>query len=217
MPFQEDSIPLVGIAGQNQDLLTDSHFSPSYTHDATLRRHAMKDQIFHRHVFAAIRRFPAVFAVLLIIASLGLAQPPQSQDKYSQEDKRTLETYVLSIDKVNMVTVAGKVLQEVEASDASVEKLLQHISGETLDQTFKRVDSNSKAAGAIHSSGLTTRDYWLTAGCAATANVVSTMITNGLPMETLEQMFPWKPSTEQLAFVKAHQAEMEQWMAIKKK
>ena len=178
----------------------------------------MKDQIFHRYVFAAIRKFPAVFAVLLSIASLGLAQqPPQSQDKYSQEDKRTLEAYVLSIDKVNMVTVAGKVLQEVEASDASVEKLLQHISGETLDQTFKRVDSNSKAAGAIHSSGLTTRDYWLTAGCAATANVFSTMITNGLPMETLEQMFPWKPSTEQLAFVKAHQAEMEQWLAIKKK
>ena len=59
-------------------------------------------------MFAAIRRFPVVFAVLLIIASLGLAQPPRVQDKCSQEDKRTLETYVLSIDKVNMVTVAGK-------------------------------------------------------------------------------------------------------------
>jgi hypothetical protein len=177
----------------------------------------MTNQIFHRHVFAATRKYPAVFAVLLIIASSGLAQQPQSRDKYSPEDQRTLETYVLSIDKVNMVTVAGKVLQEVEASDASVDKLFQHISGETLDQTFKRIDSNSKAAGAIHGSGLTTRDYWLTSGCATTAYVISNMITNGLPLETLNQMFPWRPSTEQLAFVKAHQTEMEQWMAIKKK
>jgi len=30
-------------------------------------------------------------------------------------------------------------------------------------------------------------------------------------------MFLWKPSTEQFAFVKAHQTEIEQWMAIKKK
>jgi hypothetical protein len=123
---------------------------------------------------------------------------------------------VLSIDNVNKVTVAGKALHTVEASDPSVEKLLQHVSVETLDQTFKRIDSHSKAAGAIHSSGLTTRDYWLTSGCATTAYVISDMITNGVPSGTLDRMFPWKPSTEQIAFVKAHHAEMEQWMAIKK-
>jgi hypothetical protein len=178
----------------------------------------MTNQMFYRNVFAATRKFPAVFAVLLITASLGLAQQPPSPDKYSKEDQRALETYALSIDKVNMVTVAAKALQEVEASDASVDKLLQHISGETLDQTFKRIDSNSKAAGAIHSSGLTTRDYWLTSGCAMTAHVIcDLMTTNGLPSGTLDQMLPWKPSTEQCAFVKAHQTEMEQWMAIKKK
>jgi hypothetical protein len=177
----------------------------------------MTNQLFQRHVFAATRKFPAVFAVLLIIASSGLAEEPQSRDKYSPEDQRTLETYVLSIDKVNMVTVAGKALQDVEASDASVDKLLQHISGETLDQIFKRIDSNSKAAGAIHSSGLTTRDYWLTSACAMTAYVICDLITSGLPSGTLDQMLPWKPSTEQCAFVKAHQTEMEQWMAIKKK
>jgi hypothetical protein len=186
-------------------------------HYEALRRHAMTNQIFHRSVFAATRKYSAVFAVLLIAASLGLAQQPPSRDKYSKEDQRTLETYVLSIDNVNKVTVAGKALQKGEASDPSADRLLQHISGETLDQTFKRIDSNSRAADAIHNSGLTTRGYWLTSGCAITAYVISQVMTNGLPSGTLDQIFPWKPSTEQIAFVKAHQGEMEQWMAIKKK
>lgn len=177
----------------------------------------MTNQIFHRNMFAATQKFPAVFAVLLMTASIGVAQQPPSQNKYSHEDQRTLETYVLSIDNVNKVTVAGKALQKVEASDPSVDEFLRHLSGESLDQTFKRIDSNYQVTGALHSSGLTTRDYWLTSGCASAAYVISQMMTNGLPSATLDQMFPWKPSTEQIDFVKAHKTEMDQWMAIKKK
>jgi len=176
----------------------------------------MTTRISHRTVSTATRKVSAAFAVLFITATLAFARPPASADKYSIEDQRTLETYTLSGDNVTKVTAAAKSLEKIEASDPSVAAFLQHVSGETLDQTFKRIDANSKVAAALHSSGLTTKEYWMTSTTATMAYLTTQMLTNGMPQSTQDSMFPWKPSGVQIAFVKAHQTEIDQWMQIKR-
>jgi hypothetical protein len=176
----------------------------------------MTTKISRRSVSASTRKVSAIFAVLFITTALAFARTPASADKYSMEDQRTLETYALSADNVAKVTVAAKSLQPVEASDPSVAKFLQHVSGETLDQTFKRIDANSKVAAALHSSGLSTKEYWMTSTTATMAYLTTQMLTNGMPQSTLDSMFPWKASATQIAFVKAHQTEIDQWMQIKR-
>jgi len=176
----------------------------------------MPNRISHRNAFANVRIFSASFAVLLITASLVFAHQPVSADKYSREDQHALETYSLSGDNLIKVTPAAKALQKLEASDPSVSAILLHVSGETLDQTFKRIDANSKLAAALHVSGLSTKEYWMTSATATMAYITTQMLTNGMAQSTMDSMFPWKASADQITFVKAHQTEIDQMMAIKK-
>jgi len=181
-------------------------------HSAYVARNPMTNNISQRRVFAAARTVAAVFAVLLITASLGLGQ---QAPQLSKEDRHTLETYVLSLDKLNKAIAVQKDINKIVATDPSIENSMKQVSGETLEQQFKRMDSNPKIANALHKAGLVARDWRLTQACAATAYMVAKTKKDGGSPEQMEQvmkMFPWKPSPEQLAFVDEHHAEMGKFM-----
>jgi hypothetical protein len=176
----------------------------------------MTNKISHRNAFAFTRIFSAIFAVLLITATLAFAHQPASSDKYSPEDQRTLQSYSLTADNLKKAISATKALQKLEATDPSVSTVLKHVSGETLEQTFKRLDANSKLVALVRSSGLTTKEYWMTSTTMVMAYLTTQMLTNGMPQSTIESTLPWKSSADQIAFVKAHQTEIDELMSIEK-
>ena len=176
----------------------------------------MTNKTFRRNTFAITRIFSAIFAALLITASLALANPPASSDKYTPEDRHALETYSPTADNLKKIISATRALQKLEAAYPSVSGTIKHVSGETLDQTFKRIDANSKLAAAIHSSGLTTKEYWMTSTTVVMAYLTTQMVSNKMPQSTMDSTLPWKASAEQIAFVKAHATEIDDLMSVEK-
>jgi hypothetical protein len=193
-----------------------SHSSNLGLNYGQLRRHSMPNETSRRTTFACTRIFFATFAVLLITASLAFAHQPASSDKYSPADQRTLESYSLTGDNLKKAISATKALEKLEATDASVSTVIKHVSGETLDQTFKRIDANSKLAAALHSSGLTTKEYWMTSTTVVMAYFAEQMVSNNMPQSTIDSTLAWKASADQIAFVKAHQTEIDALMSIEK-
>ena len=176
----------------------------------------MTIKISRRNAFASARILSTIFAILLITAGLAFAHQPASSDKYSPEDQRILQSYSPTADNLKKIISATKTLQKLEATDPSVGTVLKHVSGETLEQTFKRIDANSKLAAMLRSSGLTTKEYWMTSTTIVMAYLATQMVTNGMPQSTLDSTLPWKPSADQIAFVKAHATEIDGLMSIEK-
>lgn len=173
----------------------------------------MPNEISRRTALAYARIFSAVFVVLLITTTLAFAHQPPASDKYSPEDRHALETYSLTADHLSKLIPAVKALQKLEVGDPSVEERLKHVPGETLEQMFKRIDSNAKVAAAVHVSGLSTKDYWMTGATVAMAYLVAENSASSASQSAMAAL-PWKPSADQIAFAKAHHAEIDQLMSI---
>ena len=158
------------------------------------------------NAFGGVAALAGLFSLFLITPSTCLAQG------LSKEDKHVLETYALTIENLNKTIAAQKGIDKIVAADSSIAKSNAPPPGETLDQKVKRIDANSKIAGAIHSVGLSTRDKALTEACAMTAYLSSESIKAGMPPEQAARTFGWKPSAAQIEFAKAHHAERERWI-----
>jgi hypothetical protein len=144
-------------------------------------------------------KFSVMARILLagIFLSVGFSQT------ISKDEDRVVANYALSTVKIARATAAQKGLNKLFSADPSLLKSVEITAEQkTLDQQLQRFSSNAKVLNVIRSSGITPRDFGLTMMASTRANMLLKVKNHGPMPPGMAEL----ASTEQMAFVAAHQA-----------
>ncbi len=153
-------------------------------------------------------KHPGILLVVTACAVFG--QAPASSPALSREDARTLSVYRLSMDKVVKAAAASGSLNRLFAKDPGLKNSYDKDSKSpaTFDTQIRRLEkSPAPIVNAIRQAGVSPRDYFLT----ITSLLVSVRAA-GMKERGQLQSLPPGASTENVAFVETHKAEIRALM-----
>jgi hypothetical protein len=156
------------------------------------------------------RRAGAVLTIAMTVMGLGLVRvvPAAAQDGWSAADAAALKGYTLTMDKLQR---ANKVMIDYDRLEADRPDLDDEGEGtQSISGMVKRIEAVPEARTILGRHGLTARDYVMIL-------FTSTQVAAAAYMEENGQAATGLPvSAAQVAFYKAHKAELDELSAQRK-
>jgi hypothetical protein len=140
-------------------------------------------------------------ACMLVVIALGMATAAAAADGPSEADKRILQGYKLSMDKLKHFGAADRALYTDAARDpalkAEIDKMSEEEPQETVADLTAKLDRHPKVAAYYKKEGLTSQEAVVIP--LATMEAMSTLRNKGVGAA----------SPDQLQFAKQHEAEIQ--------
>jgi hypothetical protein len=153
-------------------------------------------------------------SVLLLMVWMTVGLGPRAESGTdNQEILRELTGFHLSMEKLGKAAHAGKVLDQLSETEPSLRGIahLDKKKGlQSIDEAVDRIDANPEARTAIHSAGLSTRDYVLTMYCFV-QSTQELFVKEGMG----KQQYPPGASEENVVFVRNHLKEINRLFSDK--
>ena len=136
-----------------------------------------------------MKLFPTLALGVIAVASIAIAAPAHAQAPAQ---------YELTMDNMKKLATA---MQALKNKDSEVEMN----DDDSLDQTVAKIKGNAAAMAALQKAGMSPRDYVLTLTSYLQAGMV-------VAAQKVDATYKTPPdvSAKNVAFIKAHRAELEQ-------
>ena len=150
----------------------------------------------------------AVQLTLAVLALIGTGRPLPAQQALSASERAEVSNYALSIDKVKRLLATSGELSRVLAADPSFHTIADKSADQGLTAQAAVLERVPKAAAALRAAGLTPHEYAVGSLAFRSAEAIAQMQARHRPVPPgMQARYP--ASAEQVAFVTAHQAELD--------
>ena len=154
--------------------------------------------------------FRALLLTVVALALAGIGRPLQAQQgmALSPSERAEVAGYTLSVDKAKRFTALGGELSRLLASDPAYRALVTETANQGLTAQAAVLEQVPKAAAALRAAGFSAHEYAVGSRAFRGAEAIEQAQARGrAATPAMQAMFP--ASAAQVAFVRAHRAELD--------